>query len=1279
MAHVWRVVHRRKSKCRTDWISGAGSSRKNGLSNRKENQTIMRRFSWNSLKHFWQIHLTVALCTAVATGVLAGALIVGDSVRGSLRSLTTERLGAIQHALLADHFFQPELLQRQNKVPAILLNGTVIAPQTQARASKVNILGVTDNFFAFWGEDTPPNLNKPAGQPINAIAINEALQNELNVRVGDTLLVSMSQAADIHPEFLLGDRDAANAIESLRLVISSIVPTKNAGRFSLQAHQSLPFNAFIALPVLQKALGQVDKVNAVFTADTDAISAADLPLTLESLGLLIQTHENYFDLQSQQYLLKPLLSETALTVATENSISMFPTLTYLANTITANSKTIPYSTIIALPTNEGKFSELLNKHITETDRLAYEASRNQEIKRLKSETSEKRKKHDQEISKIEKQVSRLERTKKNQRNTPEYKQQIVEVKEKLAEVRKELDTTPDRTEPDEIFLNAWTATDLGVKVGDKITVTYYSVSADENYATETAFFLLNGVLPLEGIVADRDLIPEFPGIHDTNDMSDWESPFPIDYTLVRDKDETYWDEYGATPKAFISINTGKRLWKNRFGDLTTVRLGLMPNSDIQATQTRFETEFLKKIQPEQVGFQFLSLQTDGLQAATGATDFGMLFGSLSGFIIIAVALLIAMLFRIGIEGRSREIGILQAIGYPLTKIRRRFLYEGATVAGIGSLLGCLLAVGYAQLMIFGLQTWWLPAIGTPFIKFHASLWSLLSGVLITLVVIMYTIRNTVVKIGRASTTSLLADATDFSEIDVKSEPQKANTPSRWAARIPPLFGGLIFGILGGRRFFADGLSSLIIFGVIGVICVLSFQRPLRKGEGVYANLTSKTIKSLFIFFGIGLVVGIIIAYFPFVWWIHDTVFAWLDHPISQFLMLTFSILGIGWLLFERWLTSQNIPNQMSRARFAIKNAARQPKRSKTCVTTISLACCIIVAVGANRHDAPPETEYAFVAESALPVHHSLNTPDGRFELGFSEKASELLSESEIFPFRVLPGEDASCLNLYQPQKPQILGAPAAMLNEHPWHQIKVVQPEGNRAPAIGDVKSLQWILHHNPDDDFIVQDEFGKPLRLELKTIENSLFQSQLIISESNFTKYFPSRSGYQFFLIKTPTALREETAEVLEKTLGDYGFDLTSASARLESYRAVENTYISTFQSLGGLGVLLGTFGLALILFRNIIERRGELATLRAFGFRRQLLSRMLFLESCFLLTVGMLIGIVAGLVAILGSQGHLPSFPWVSLTITLLFIFGFGIIANAVSVAVALRSPLLSTLKSE
>lgn len=1146
-----------------------------------------------TLKHFWQIHLTVALCTAVATGVLAGALIVGDSVRGSLRSLTTERLGTIQHALLADHFFHPNLLDRENTVPTILLNGTIVAPQAQTRASKVNILGVTDSFFTFWEETPAPNLNKVTNQPFNAIVINEALQSELNVQIGDALLVNVPQIADIHPEFLLGERDAAEAIQSLRLIVSDIVPTKNVGRFNLRAHQSLPFNAFIALPVLQKALGQGSKVNALFTTEANPISPDQLTLTLEALDLEIHAHENHFDLQSHQYLLKPVLSEAASTVATENGISTLPTLTYLANTISANGKTVPYSTIVALPTDRREFPVPLAEN--------------------------------------------------------------------------------------EIVLNTWTADDLGVKVGDEIIITYYSVGAAEEYITETASFLLRGILPIEGFTADRGIIPEFPGIHDTADMSEWESPFPIDYTLIRSQDETYWDEYGPTPKAFISLATGKRLWKNRFGDLTTIRMDPPQGSDVQATRTLFETEFLKKVQPEQVGFQFLSLQADGLQAATGATDFGMLFSSLSIFIILAVAWLVEMFFRIGVEQRSREIGVLQAIGYPLSKIRRRFLFEGITIAGIGSLLGCLLAIGYAQLMIFGLHTWWLPAIGTPFIEFHLSFWSLLIGILVTLVVIMNTIRGSVVRIGRSSTAALLAGATDFDDATVKSKPERSVKSLRRSSKTSIFVIGIMLGILGGRKLFIDGWSGLVMLALFVGILLFAFRLAARKADENTSGLTRRDINSAIPFCGVGIIIGVVLAYFPFGALIHDTVMSWIEHPVFIFLTSTLPVLGVGWLAFNQWLSSQNVPKRLNRMRFTLKNAAWQPRRSATCVTTISFACCIIVAVGVNRHDAPPETEYAFVAESALPLHHGLNTPDGRFELGFSEEDSELLSASEVISFRVLPGEDVSCLNLYQPQKPQILGAAGAMLIKSPWQRLELTDLGEGRAPAIGDDNSLRWILHHNPDDDFLVQDEFGKPLLLDIETVQGSLFQSQLIISESNFTKYFPSQSGYQFFLIKTPSELREKTAQVLEETLGDYGFDLTSASARLASYRSVENTYISTFQSLGGLGVLLGTFGLALVLFRNIIERRSELATLRAFGFRRQLLSRMLFLESCFLLVVGMCIGIVAGLAAMLASEGHLPTFPWFSLTITLLLIFGFGIIANAVAVAVALRSPLLATLKSE
>ena len=1091
-----------------------------------------------NLKHFWQIHLTVALCTAVATGVLTGALLVGDSVRGSLKALTLERLGTMQHALTAERFFAPALLPRQDVVPAILLNGTVFAPERHTRVSKVNVLGVNDAFFRFWEGDAASNLTEPVGPVGTAretsprtlgarghIAINEALHRELNVQVGDALLVNFPQAVDIHPEFLFGQRDASETIQSLRLTVSKIIPTQNAGRFSLWPHQSLPLNAFISLPFLQKALGQEGKVNALFTAEPVPISPSELAFTLDALGLKIREHETHFELQSEQYLIKPSLSDIALSVATENGIPVLPTLSYLANTITANGKTIPYSTIVALPIDEDAFG------VTLAD--------------------------------------------------------------------------------DEIILNTWAADELDVALGHGVDITYYRIGADEEYITETAHFRLKAITPMQGLAADPGIIPEFPGIHDTADISEWDSPFPIDYSRIRAQDEAYWDEYRATPKAFITLATGKRLWKNRFGDITSLRMKAAP-----ATRARFENALLERIQPEQVGFQFLSLRADGLQAAAGTTDFGMLFSGLSILIIFSVAYLIDMLFRIGVEQRSREAGLLRAVGYPLAKIRLRFLSEAGILAGVGTLIGCVFAIGYAQLMLFGLKNWWLPAIGTPFVELHVRGASLLIGVLISLGVVLFSIQFAIFTLGKSPPASLLAGASDFAEAVPQPKTAAMIAKEKKVARIV----------------------------YISTFCLI-----------ILAVIMSRSFRD---------------------WGITKLWDDWLDNPISKLLASAAGTISVGWLAFDRWLTSQKVPKHLTRRRFAFKNAARHPFQSNGCVIMVSLACCIVVAVGVNRQEAPPQTTYAFVAEAVLPLHHNLNTADGRFELGFSDKDSQLLSQSEVVPFRMLPGEDVSCLNLYQPQKPQILGISDALLDEEPWKKIRWHRDE---VIALADENSVRWVLHLEPDDNLVVKDEFGNPLSLHLHTMQNSLFQSQLIISESNFMKFFPSQSGYRYFLIKTPPELREATAQVLERTLGDYGFDVTSASARLASYRNVANTYISTFQSLGGLGVILGTFGLALVLFRNALERRGELATLRAFGFRRALLSRMLFLESTFLLAVGMLIGIAAGLVAPLAERGSLPAFPWASLTITLLSIFIFGIIANAIAVAVALRSPLLATLKKE
>jgi ABC-type antimicrobial peptide transport system permease subunit len=135
-----------------------------------------------------------------------------------------------------------------------------------------------------------------------------------------------------------------------------------------------------------------------------------------------------------------------------------------------------------------------------------------------------------------------------------------------------------------------------------------------------------------------------------------------------------------------------------------------------------------------------------------------------------------------------------------------------------------------------------------------------------------------------------------------------------------------------------------------------------------------------------------------------------------------------------------------------------------------------------------------------------------------------------------------------------------------------------------------------------------------------------------------------------------------------------------LANYGAVENTYLSVFQTLGGLGLLLGTLGLGIILIRNVIERRGELATLRTFGFRRSTLAAMLVTENGFLIFCGILIGSFSALVAVMPHLlgGHSQA-PWLSLALTLMLVLMVGLLASWVAVSLALRIPLLPALKAE
>ena len=150
-------------------------------------------------------------------------------------------------------------------------------------------------------------------------------------------------------------------------------------------------------------------------------------------------------------------------------------------------------------------------------------------------------------------------------------------------------------------------------------------------------------------------VPEYQGL-DAVSLADWNPPFPIDLKLIRDQDEAYWKQYRTTPKAFVSLADGQRLWETRRPlranhlDPSLAAEQWRHDKRRRSARTRgqFQTELPRHLNAAELGLRFQSTRKQVLQAATGNTDFGVLF-VLQFLSHLAAAMLVALLFRLGVE------------------------------------------------------------------------------------------------------------------------------------------------------------------------------------------------------------------------------------------------------------------------------------------------------------------------------------------------------------------------------------------------------------------------------------------------------------------------------------------------------------------------------------------------------------------------------------------------------------------------------------------------------
>ena len=1193
------------------------------------------RFLIQTLRHYWRTNLAVMLGVIAGTAVICGALIVGDSVRWSLRQMTLDRLGKIDFALSGPRFVRENLAEELSQdsasgtdaasdsvgpiAPAIVMRAGLQSKSetTVRRAGQVNVYGFDERAWSLVNVEGE-NVPRPTE---DGVVLNARAAEAVGAKIGDDVTLWIELPSAVPRDTLLGKKD--NDSQEITLKVSGIAAeTTGIARLGLLPTQALPLNAFVDLHVLQERLGleevkpsrrdpagKLARVNTLFnqnkaTTESDPRRHGTLlqeslrkKWTLADLNLRLIDSEQFggFVLDSEQMILEDKLVDAARGTTDELQLVTSPVMVYLANKL--------WNPQVYQPGKRPGYS--MYSTVAGLDVLDLEG-------------------------------------------TPFAGFEFIGDK-------------PTQWGEEDVILNEFLATDLQAKVGDQIKFTYHTMGSRGELPELERSVTVRGIVAMTGAAIDRTLTPIVKGITDVSSLAEWDQPFPMDLDAVTPRDDEYWNSYRATPKLFMPLKTAQSLWPSRYGSLTSLRIagsGTIPETErkavVQSLRDQFTTKLLEEIEPAEIGLIFQPLKAIGLAAASGSTDFTGLFLGFSLFLIIAAMILIGLLFRLGIEQRVRDLGLLGAVGFSARQVQRQMLFEGLATSILGGMIGTLVGVGYAKLMIYGLTHWWVEAVGTKNLVLKIWPLTLVLGFLIALIAAIISIWWALRQLKPLSLREQLVGVTER-EVNLDVQRKRAERVMRRALICASLAGVLMIGVV-IRLLPAAG--TFFGIGTLLLIASLSFLSSWLQGEkGIGVS-------------GSGLV-------------------------------------GLG--------------------RLGLRNASRQRNRTVMTAGMIATATFLILTLAAFRRDPTGDQPlkssgnggYTLVAESSSPLLYDINTPEGRQKLQLNppegSPAAKALAAMHVVPFRVRPGEDASCLNLYQTKVPRILGAPQSVIDDGrfafalgSWRDLTGSLPatpvpkaiaqqnvsgtadstsddsKGRTIasiPVIGDLNTLMFSLHKGPGATIAVPDEDHPQHRLVVKgMLQDSIFQGVLVMSEENFLKLYPEQKGFRYFLIEVPPEQAEAAAKLLETELAEYGFDTEPVSERLARFLSVQNTYLSTFQTLGGLGLFLGTFGLATVMLRNVLERQTELSLLRAVGYRERGVAMLVLWENAFILVWGLIAGAGSALLAtapnLLSQGGGLPVG---SIAGLMLIVFVTGMLAAAFAVRSAIRLPIVATLRGE
>ncbi len=1094
-----------------------------------------------------QLAALAAACGVVAT-TIAGALCVGGSMEAGLRRLAVGRLGRIEAAVMGERFFTTDLTERvQTRAtaggPTPLVSALVLPVTVSASGSTTRATLLACNDPAGLGFEPPPPPLAPA-----RTLVNQPLADSLGLTAGDALVVRLPRRSLVPADSPLGRRSGES--DGRRLTVAAVLPAAGLGSFSLRPVQATGPLIVMSLAEAQAILRRSGVANVAFAAgrpvqgDAAAWLRDAVSPTLTDLGLALErtaTEPPSLRLVADRLVLSPAEDETAAAIL--GPLGGQPTLAFLATALTPLDGPRPAPASVPYSTVLGIESCGLP------------------------------------------------------------------VGDLVDDAGAVLPVPPD----DGILINRWLADDLAaqgrpVAVGDTLRVTFFAPETQGGRVVEaSADLTITGIAAMRGAAVARELVPEVEGITDEASIADWDPPFPFDAGRVRstpphDEDDRYWKQYRATPKAFVSLATARRLSGSRFGKTTA---WLVPIGD-GVDPAAIADELAAEIPPESAGLRVVPLRAEALQASRGSTPFGSLFLALSSFVLGAGLLLEGLLVALLVAARRTELGILAAVGFPPSRITQLLLAVGGLAAAVGVGAGTLLGPLWARALLAWLGSAWTSTV-------EAGAGSAFAG--------------GTTDAGRLVTAAAAALVISLATLGW----------SAWrAAAIPPLRllrGGDLQGHASRRP---RRLTQA--FAAIG-LAIAAAAAAAGRASSAEASI------GLFFAAGFGGLVGLLAS-----------VRLWLAAAPPRA-----SVRSLGQL--------------------ARRNLAFAPARAFSVAAIVAAAAFLIVAVSSFAQRPPadatarasPTGGWSEIVTFGTPTSLDPADPETRGTLGLSAGQEAILAGCSIARLRTSDGDDAACTNLYASLRPTVVGVgpdfvarggftfldhasvPAeASEPVNPWRLLGAAQTDA-AIPAILDQATAQWALKLGGiGSHFNVPDDEGKLVDCVIVgLLEPGILQGRVIVAERDFERMFPDRSGYGMALVDAadlPAAERNGLPAALAAAWSDAGVAIEAATKRLASLQAVQNTFLTGFQVLGTLGLLLGTAGVAAVQLQGVCERIGPLAVLRAVGFTLGRVRWMLVLETLVTVLIGLATGIAAATLAVApamaGGQAQLP-LVWIGITV--------------------------------